>query len=105
MDSWHRDGKLPTISVKDADNAKWITILDDLLIPIGDHLIQAMLSNVFPDILNRLSDFSYLKEICILCPTNDEVDNINLHVLESISVDMHEMLSAYAICALRITQK
>nr|KAJ0193478.1 hypothetical protein LSAT_V11C800389040 [Lactuca sativa] len=79
-----KDGKLPTISVEGEDDATWITILDDLLIPIGDSPIQAMLSNVFTDILNRLSDFSYLKERCILCLTNDEVDNINLHVLESV---------------------
>ena len=98
MDSWHRDGKLPTISVEGEDDATWITIPDDLLIPIGDSPIQAMLSNVFTDILNRLSDFSYLKERCILCLTNDEVDNINLHVLESMPVNMHEMLSVDSIC-------
>ncbi|CAH1449830.1 unnamed protein product [Lactuca virosa] len=91
-------GRLPTCTVEGEDDGTWITIPDDLLIPVADNPIDAVTSIVFPDILSRLNDMSYIQERCILCPTNDDVDMINLHVLSKMSGDMHEMLSADEIC-------
>ncbi|KAL4573439.1 hypothetical protein LXL04_020245 [Taraxacum kok-saghyz] len=91
-------GRLPTVSVEGDDDGTWITIPDDLLVSIVDDPIEAVTSKIFADIVNRLDDFSYLRERCILCPTNDAVDNINLHILTKMSGDMHEMLSSDNIC-------
>ncbi|KAJ9561928.1 hypothetical protein OSB04_007088 [Centaurea solstitialis] len=92
-------GRLPAIALEGEDEATWITIPDDLLIPIVDDLIEAVVSNIFPDISNRLHDISCLKERCILCLTNDDVDMINSHVLTKMLGEMHELLSADEICA------
>ncbi|CAH1435737.1 unnamed protein product [Lactuca virosa] len=91
-------GRLPTCIVEGEDDATWITIPDDLLIPVADNPIDDVASIVFPDILSRVNDISYIKERCIICPKNDDVDMINLHVLCKMSGDMHEMLSADEIC-------
>ncbi|CAH1415138.1 unnamed protein product [Lactuca virosa] len=91
-------GRLPTCTVEGDDDGTWITIPDDLLIPVVDNPIDVVTSIVFPDILSLVNDISYIKERCILCPTNDDVDMINLHVLCKMSGDMHEMLSADEIC-------
>ncbi|KAL4559822.1 hypothetical protein LXL04_031968 [Taraxacum kok-saghyz] len=91
-------GRLPTFSVEGDDDGTWITIPDDLLVPIVEDPIQAVTSMIYADIGNRLHDFSYLRERCILCPTNDAVDNINLHILNKMSGDMQEMLSSDNIC-------
>ncbi|CAH1440092.1 unnamed protein product [Lactuca virosa] len=45
------------------DDGTWITIPDDLLIPVADNPIDAVTSIVFPDILSRLNDMSYIKEL------------------------------------------
>ncbi|GJS24253.1 replication factor A protein 1 [Tanacetum coccineum] len=76
------DGRLPAIALDGEDEASWITILDDLLLPISDNPIDTIMAYTFPDLLNRLHDINYLKERCILCSTNDVVDGINSHVLE-----------------------
>ncbi|KAJ9546827.1 hypothetical protein OSB04_019370 [Centaurea solstitialis] len=73
-------GRLPAITLEGEDEATWITIPDDLLIPIVDDPIEAV-------------------ERCILCSTNDDVDMINSHVLTKMSGEMHELLSADKICA------
>ncbi|XP_022030268.2 uncharacterized protein LOC110931169 [Helianthus annuus] len=91
-------GRLPSISLVGEDEATWIKIPNDLLIPVCDNPIGAVVSNTFPDIIDRFNDIHYLKERCILCPTNDEVDKINLHVLEKMPGEIQELLSADEIC-------
>ncbi|XP_022027999.1 uncharacterized protein LOC110929180 [Helianthus annuus] len=91
-------GRLPTISLVGEDEPTWIKMPNDLLIPVFENPIGAVVSNTFPDILERVNDIHYLKERCILCPTNDEVDKINLHVLEKMPGELQELLSADEIC-------
>ncbi|KAF5793897.1 putative DNA helicase [Helianthus annuus] len=91
-------GRLPTISLVGEDEPTWIKMPNDLLIPVSENPIGAVVSNTFPDILERVNDIHYLKERCILCPTNDEVDKINLHVLEKMPGELQELLSADEIC-------
>ncbi|GKC60962.1 ATP-dependent DNA helicase PIF1-like protein, partial [Tanacetum coccineum] len=93
------DGRLPCIALDGEDDATWITIPEDLLIPVDDNPVEAIVSSTFPDLLNRIQDINYLKERCILSPTNDVVDKINSHVLASMSGEMHELLSADTICS------
>ncbi|GJV83467.1 putative DNA helicase, partial [Tanacetum coccineum] len=93
------DGRLPSIALDDEDEATWITIPNDLLIPLVDNPIEAIVSSTYPDLPNRIHDIDYLKERCILSPTNDVVDKINSHVLDSMPGDMHELFSADTICS------
>lgn len=92
------DGTLPAISLNHEDEATWITIPDDLLIPISDKPISAIVASTYPDLSNRIDDIEYLKERCILCPTNDVVDQINSHVLQTMPSDLVELYSADEIC-------
>nr|GEU45308.1 hypothetical protein [Tanacetum cinerariifolium] len=94
-----RDGRLLCIALDGEDDATWITILEDLLIPIDDNPIEAIVSSTFPYLLNRIQDINYLKERYILSPINDVVDKINSHILASMSGEMHELLSADTICS------
>ncbi|KAL4564495.1 hypothetical protein LXL04_028559 [Taraxacum kok-saghyz] len=44
-------GRLPTVSVEGDDDGTWITIPDDLLVPIVDDPIQAVTSMIYADIV------------------------------------------------------
>ncbi|GKA58869.1 replication protein A 70 kDa DNA-binding subunit B, partial [Tanacetum coccineum] len=93
------DGRFPSIVLDGEGDATWITIPEDLLIPVDDNPVGAIVSNTFSDLLNRIQDINYLKERCILSPTNDVVDKINSHLLALMSDEMHELLSADMIFA------
>ncbi|XP_076930230.1 uncharacterized protein LOC143594932 [Bidens hawaiensis] len=73
-----RAGHLPTVLLDGEDEATWIRIPRDRLLNVSDDPIEA--------------------ERCILSSTNDEVDKINLHVLNKLPGDTHDLLSADAIC-------
>ncbi|GJT16426.1 replication protein A 70 kDa DNA-binding subunit B [Tanacetum coccineum] len=88
------DGRRPAIALDGEDEATWITIPDELLLPVCDNPIDTIVAYTFPDLVNRLDDINYLKERCILCSTNDVVDGINTHVLEKVHGELHELYSA-----------
>ncbi|GKB45876.1 putative PIF1 DNA helicase/replication protein A1-like protein [Tanacetum coccineum] len=83
------DGRFPSIALDGEDDATWITIPEDLLILVNDNPVRAIVSSTFPDLLNRIQDINYLKERCILSPTNDVVDKINSHPSGALIVDNH----------------
>ncbi|KAK9057542.1 hypothetical protein SSX86_022378 [Deinandra increscens subsp. villosa] len=91
-------GRLPAIALPDETEASWITIPTDLLIHVFDLPVESILSSTFPDLESNISDHRYLQERCVLCPTNDEVDEVNLCVLEKLTGELHELLSADEIC-------
>ncbi|XP_035833040.1 uncharacterized protein LOC118481843 [Helianthus annuus] len=92
-------GRLPAISLDGEDERTWINIPRDLLIPVSDNPIESVVSDTFPNIEERFTDVSYLQERCILSSTNNEVDTINLHVLDKLPGDNHELFSLDSICA------
>ncbi|GJY22279.1 putative DNA helicase [Tanacetum coccineum] len=92
------DGRLPAIALNGEDEASWITIPDDLLLPVSDNAIETTVAHTFPGLLNRLQDINYLKENCIPCSTNDVVDDINSHVLKNVLGELQELYSADSIC-------
>jgi ATP-dependent DNA helicase PIF1 len=92
-------GRLPAVALDGEDEATWIEIPNDLLIPYSDDPIEAVVANTFPNIELRYNDAAYLQERCILSSTNEQVDTINLHVLHKLPGDIHELLSADSICA------
>ncbi|GJX36008.1 putative PIF1 DNA helicase/replication protein A1-like protein [Tanacetum coccineum] len=93
------DGTLPSVAIDNEDEATWIEIPDDLLLATYDNPIEDIVSSTFPNLLNRIHDIHDLKERCILCLTNDVVDSINTHVLQSMPSEMHVLHSAYIICS------
>nr|XP_043633063.1 uncharacterized protein LOC122604237 [Erigeron canadensis] len=92
------DGTLLAIKLAHEDDATGITIPDDLLIPISDNPTTAIVSSTYPDLSNIINDIEYLKERCILCPTNDVVDQINSHELKTTPSDLVELYSTDEIC-------
>jgi ATP-dependent DNA helicase PIF1 len=92
-------GRLPNISLAGEDEPTWITIHDDLLLAKAVDPIASVVAHTIPCIADRFSDVYFLKERCIMCPKNDEVDSINLHVLQCMPGELHELLSADDICA------
>ncbi|KAI7734696.1 hypothetical protein M8C21_032115, partial [Ambrosia artemisiifolia] len=90
----------PTISGRELiqmeEFSKWLLDMGAGRLP-RFHL-ESVVSNTFPNIETKFSDVDYLKERCILCPTNDEIDTINLHVLKKFPGEIHELFSADDIC-------
>ncbi|KAF5200135.1 hypothetical protein FRX31_010278 [Thalictrum thalictroides] len=78
------EGRLPTKKMNDFDEPNWIKIPDDLLLQNNGNSIQQIIDAIYPDISNRYSEPNYLKDRCILTPTNDCADNVNKEVLSRI---------------------
>ncbi|GKC66348.1 hypothetical protein Tco_1098946 [Tanacetum coccineum] len=51
---------LSYIALDGEDEATWITIPEDLLIPVDDNPVVAIVSITFLDLLNRIQDISYV---------------------------------------------
>ncbi|PIA60444.1 hypothetical protein AQUCO_00300153v1 [Aquilegia coerulea] len=86
------EGKLPTVSINDYDEPNWIKIPEDLLIQNNGATIQQIIETIYPDISNRFTEPNYLKDRCILTPTNDSADKVNKEVLSRI----HSISRIYA---------
>ena len=55
------DGRLPAIALDGEDEATWITIPDDLLIPVFVDPINSVVGHTFPDLINKLDYINCLK--------------------------------------------
>ncbi|PIA33948.1 hypothetical protein AQUCO_03900069v1 [Aquilegia coerulea] len=78
------EGRIPTRSVNLYDDSSWIKIPEDLLIENNGDPIQQIVETIYPDVSTRLAEPNYLKDRCILTPTNDCVDSVNQAVLSRI---------------------
>jgi hypothetical protein len=65
----------------DEQQASWITIPDDLLIHTDSDKIAALVSEVYPDLLEHYQDPTYLSSRAIVCPNNSTVDEINGYIV------------------------
>ncbi|GKB91001.1 putative PIF1 DNA helicase/replication protein A1-like protein [Tanacetum coccineum] len=54
------DDRLSSIALDGEDEATWIIIPEDLLIPVDDNPVVAIVSSTFLDLLNRIQDISYV---------------------------------------------
>ncbi|PIA29552.1 hypothetical protein AQUCO_05900055v1 [Aquilegia coerulea] len=77
-------GRIPTRSVNEYDDSSWIKIPEDLLIENNGDPIQQIVETIYPDVSTRFAEPNYLKDRCILTPTNDCVDSVNQAVLSRI---------------------
>ncbi|PIA25525.1 hypothetical protein AQUCO_11200032v1 [Aquilegia coerulea] len=78
------EGRIPTRSVNEYDDSSWIKIPEDLLIENNGDPIQQIVETIYPDVSTRFAEPNYLKDRCILTPTNDYVDSVNQAVLSRI---------------------
>ncbi|PIA61308.1 hypothetical protein AQUCO_00300684v1 [Aquilegia coerulea] len=78
------EGRIPTRSVNEYDDSSWIKIPEDLLIEYNGDPIQQIVETIYPDVSTRFAEPNYLKDRCILTPTNDCVDSVKQAVLSRI---------------------
>ncbi|PIA61372.1 hypothetical protein AQUCO_00300727v1, partial [Aquilegia coerulea] len=78
------EGRIPTRSVNEYDDSSWIKIPEDLLIENNGDPIQQIVETIYPDVSTRFAEPNYLKDRCILTPTNDCVDSVKQAVLSRI---------------------
>ena len=67
------DGTIHTERRGDEREPSWVTIPDDLLIHTEGDKIAALVSEVYPDLLRRYRDPSYLSSRAIVCPNNQRL--------------------------------
>jgi hypothetical protein len=71
------DGALPAMTRGDESEPTWVTIPKDLLIRTDGDAAAALISEVYPDLLERYMDPTYLATRAIVCPNNLTADKIN----------------------------
>ncbi|KAF5185695.1 hypothetical protein FRX31_024718 [Thalictrum thalictroides] len=91
------EGKLPTTSVDEYDEQSWIKIPEDLLIENSGDSVNQIIEAIYPNVSTRFGEPNYLKDRCILTPTNDCVDAVNKEVLSRIPTSSRIYASADTI--------
>jgi len=88
------NGTLEGTSLQEGSEANWIEIPSEFLIPNGRHGLNKLIAEIYPSLSTRYNDSSYMQERCILAATNDEVDQLNSHMLAMPPGDSHTYLSS-----------
>lgn len=66
------------------DGIAEIQIPEELLITEGDNPIESIIRAVYGDSFADSKDLTFFQEKAILCPTNDDVNSINEHMLSKL---------------------
>ena len=91
------DGTVHAERRGDEREPSWVTIPDDLLIHTEGDKIAALVSEVYPDLLRRYRDPSYLSSRAIVCPNNQTVDEINSYIVSMLPGDAMTYISCDTI--------
>jgi hypothetical protein len=75
------DGALPAVTRGDESEPTWITISEDLLIHTDGDAVASLISEVYPNLLERYMDPTYLATRAIVCPNNLTADKINDYIV------------------------
>ena len=75
------NGSLQGISLRSESEPNWIEIPTEFLIPNDREGLTKLISEIYPDLSLRYNDGSYMRERCILAPTNNDVDQLNIQML------------------------
>ena len=67
------------------DGVTQIQIRDDILIPEGDNPIESIIKAVYGTTFAQERDPKFFQDRAILCPTNDDVNSINDHMLSKLT--------------------
>lgn len=88
------DGKLSEPN----DGEATIDIPEDMLLLDSFHPIDSIANCIYPNLLQNLNDPTFFRERAILCPTNDDVNEVNNHIMDLLPGDIKEYLSSDKIC-------
>ena len=91
------DGTVHAERRGDEREPSWVTIPDDLLIHTEGDKIAALVSEVYPDLLRRYCDPTYLASRAIVCPNNQTVDEINSYIVSMLPGDAMTYISCDTI--------
>ena len=91
------DGTVHAERRGDEREPSWVTIPDDLLIHTEGDKIAALVSEVYPDLLRRYRDPTYLASRAIVCPNNQTVDEINSYIVSMLPGDAMTYISCDTI--------
>ena len=72
---------LQGISLQSESEPNWIEIPSEFLIPNDNEGLSKLISKIYPVLSVRYNDGSYMRECCILAPTNNDVDQLNIQML------------------------
>lgn len=81
-----------SIAGRSPDNgiSNTISLPPQMVMPPGAK-IDELIAKVYPDLSLRVGDREFLRERSILCPTNDDVDEINAHIIDTIGGESMEL--------------
>jgi hypothetical protein len=91
------DGTFPAEKRGDEREATWVTIPDDLLIHTEGDKLAALVAEVYPNLLSKYRDPSYLASRAIVCPNNQTVDEINKYIVSMLPGDSVQYISCDTI--------
>ncbi|KAF7809101.1 uncharacterized protein G2W53_035844 [Senna tora] len=80
------------------DGEAEIEIPEDLLIKDFTDPLESIVSNTYPELMQKFNDPTYLKDRAILAPTLDAVEKINEYILSIIPGEETTFLSSDSIC-------
>ncbi|GJS75313.1 G-type lectin S-receptor-like serine/threonine-protein kinase [Tanacetum coccineum] len=80
------------------DGESIVEVPDDILIKESTDPVGSIISFVYPNVVQKLSDHTYFQDKAILAPTHEVVDVINDRVLSMIPGDETVYLSSDSIC-------
>ena len=83
------NGSLQGISLRSGSEPNWIEIPSEFLIPNDREGLTKLISEIYPDLSLRYNDGSYMQERCILAPTNNDVDQLNIQMLAMLPGQTH----------------
>jgi hypothetical protein len=88
-----RDNSLPAI-VEEGVDPYWIKILSHMRLPADDCSLRGLIQTIYPDHQRHSGDAMYIMQRNILAPKNNDIDEINNVILESLFGELHTYLSA-----------
>jgi hypothetical protein len=73
-----------------------ITLPPQMVMPASAN-IGDLIAKVYPDLRRNIGNAQYLNQRAVLCPTNDNVDEVNNHIMSAIEGESREFLSQDSI--------
>ncbi len=97
------NGTVPTLPPQHDLEEDWIQLLEPLLLPVDMRTKKNLIEFVYPDLMNNFSNPIYFKQRVILAPKNEDVDEINDAILETMPGPTKEYLNAESIVNIQET--
>ncbi|XP_025801486.1 ATP-dependent DNA helicase PIF2-like [Panicum hallii] len=91
------DGTIAAEQRGEEREASWITIPDDLLVHTDGDKTAALVAEVFPDFIMNYKNPEYLAARAIVCPNNQDADDINDYIVKLVPGDDVQYLSCDTI--------